>query len=50
VEGVLVGGRVHGDRLDAELVQRADDAHGDLAAVGYEDAIEHPQSLRTAPP
>ena len=36
-----VGGRVDGDRLDAELVQRADHAHGDLAAVRDEHAREH---------
>jgi hypothetical protein len=30
-------------------VQRANDAHGNLAAVGYEDATEHAQSLRTRP-
>ena len=32
--GVRVGRRMHGDRLDAELAARADDAQGDLAAVG----------------
>ena len=41
VHRVLVGGRVHGHGLDAELVQRANDAHGDLASVGYEDPGEH---------
>ena len=33
VQRVRVGGRVDGDRLGADLVQRADDAHRDLAAV-----------------
>ncbi len=45
VQRVLVGGRVDGDRLDAELVQGADHAHGDLAAVGDEDTVEHGGSL-----
>ena len=43
--GVGVGGRVDGDRLDPELVQRADHADGDLAAVRDQDAREHRQSL-----
>ena len=34
---VLVGRRVDGDRLAAELVQRTDHAHRDLAAVRDED-------------
>ena len=38
---VAVDLRVHGDAGDAELVERADDAYGDLAAVGYEDLGEH---------
>ena len=33
VQRVAVGGRVDGDRLDAELVDRADHPDGDLAAV-----------------
>ena len=41
VEGIAVGGRVHGDRFDPELVQGTDDPHGDLAPVRYEDAREH---------
>jgi hypothetical protein len=41
VEGVPVGGRVDGHRLDAELVQRADDPNGDLAPVRDEDSCEH---------
>ena len=41
VERVGVGRRVHGDRLDAELVDRADHADGDLAPVRYEDTAEH---------
>ena len=38
VQRVAVGGRVDGDRLDAELVQRPDHAHRDLAAVGHQHA------------
>src|SRR4051812_3545425 len=41
VQRVGVGGRVDGDRLDPQLVQRADDAHGDLAAVRNQYAGEH---------
>ena len=41
VHRVAVGSRVHGDRLDPELVRRADHANGDLAPVGDEDAREH---------
>ena len=38
---VAVGLRVDGDGGDAELVERADDADGDLAAVGDQDLGEH---------
>ena len=38
---VAVGLRVDGDGGDAELVERADDAHGDLSTVGDEDLAEH---------
>jgi hypothetical protein len=38
---VLVGGGVHGDSLDPQLVGSADDADGDLATVRDEDAVEH---------
>ena len=41
VERVLVGGRVDGDGLDVQLVQRANHAHGDLASVRDENALEH---------
>ena len=41
VRRTRVGVRVDGDRLDAELAARADDAHGDLAAVRDEDAADH---------
>ena len=41
VQGVLVGVRVDGDRLDAELLTGTDDANGDFAAIGDEDSLEH---------
>jgi len=41
MERVGVGGRVDGDRLDAQVVERADDADGDLAAVRDQDSGEH---------
>ena len=41
VQRAFVRGRVDRDRLDPELVQRADDADGDLAAVRDQDAVEH---------
>ena len=41
VQRVLVGLGVDGDGLDAELAAGADDAQGDLAAVGDEDFLEH---------
>jgi hypothetical protein len=47
VQGVPVGGRVDRDRLDVELVQGADDAHGDLATVRHEDTGEHPLARKT---
>ena len=36
VQGVAVFVRVDGDRADAQLVGRAEDADGDLAAIGDE--------------
>ena len=41
VRGVAVDLRVDGDRSDAHLLQRAGDANRDLAAVGYQDLLEH---------
>jgi len=41
VTRIGVCGRVDRDRLDPELVQRTDDANGDLAAVGDQNAAEH---------
>ena len=36
-----VGVAVHGDRLDAQAPARADDAAGDLAAVGDQQTLDH---------
>ena len=48
VGSVGVGLGVDTDRLDAELVTGAEDAEGDLAAVGYQDALEHGWHLGSA--
>jgi hypothetical protein len=32
---------MHGDGRDAELLAGPQDAKGDLAAIGYEDLVEH---------
>ena len=37
--------RMHGDRAQAEAPRGADDAAGDLAAIGDEDRFEHARSL-----
>ena len=41
VQRVAVRLRVHGHGLDAQLAAGADDAHGDLAAVGDQHFLEH---------
>src|SRR5918998_146571 len=41
MRGLAIGGRVDGHRLAAELVQRADHAHRDLAAVRDQYPREH---------
>ena len=41
MHGVGVGGRMHRDGGDAELLAGAQDAQRDLAAIGYEDLVEH---------
>ena len=38
---VAVGGRVDGDRLDAQVVARADEPHRGLPAVRDQDPLEH---------
>ena len=45
VHRLTVGGRVDGDRLHVELVERPDDAHRDLTPVRDEDAREHRQTI-----
>ena len=41
MHGVGVGGRMHRDRRDAELLAGAQHAQRDLAAVGDQDLVEH---------
>ena len=41
MHGVGVGGGMHRDGGDAEFLARAQDAQGDLAAIGYQDLVEH---------
>ena len=41
MHGVGIGGGVHGDGRDPELLAGPQDAKGDLAAIGYEDLVEH---------
>ena len=48
VHRLLVGGRIDGDRGDAELLGRAQHPERDFAAVGDQDFIEHAGRLLTA--
>ena len=41
MHGVGVGGGMHRDGCNAELLARAQDAQGNLAAIGYQDLVEH---------
>ena len=41
VQGIAVGIRIDGNRLDAQLPRGLDDAAGDLATVGDQDLLEH---------
>ncbi len=41
VQRGAVGLRIDRDRLDAQIAAGADHAHGDLAAIRYQDALEH---------
>ena len=41
MHGVGIGGRMHRDGRDAELLAGAQDAQRDLAAIGDEDLLEH---------
>jgi hypothetical protein len=47
VRRVAVELGVDGDARDAELVERADDADGDLAAVGYENTAKRKRRGRS---
>ena len=55
MHGVLVRGRMHGDRRNAELLARAQDAQRDFTAVCDQDLVEHfgrptsPRGLRMRP-
>ncbi len=48
VHRVRVGRRVDGDGRNAELLARPLDAKRNLAAIGYEDFVEHVGSLTLA--
>src|SRR5260370_34832953 len=41
MHGVGVGGRMYRDGSDAEFLARPQNAQGDLAAIGYQDLVEH---------
>jgi hypothetical protein len=41
MHGVGVGGGMHRDGGDAELLAGAQHAKRNLAAIGYEDLVEH---------
>jgi hypothetical protein len=41
MHGIGVGGGMHGDGRDPELLAGPEDAKGDLAAIGYEDLVEY---------
>ena len=45
VQRVTVELGVDGHRADPELLQSADHAHGDLAAIGHQDLGEHAAGL-----
>jgi len=43
---VAVGGGMDGNRLDAHLARGANDAQGDLAAIGNQDFVKHVAPFR----
>ncbi len=45
-EALAVGLAIDRDRAEAELARRPDDADGDLAAIGYEELLEHGKRAR----
>ena len=48
MEGLNVGLRVNGDAADAEFLAGADDAQGDLSAVGNKETLNHVRSAALA--
>ena len=40
-EGVAIGLAINGNRSNAQFFAGADDAQGNLAAIGYQDLLEH---------
>src|SRR5258708_11459720 len=40
---------INGDGADAQLLARADDAQGDLSAIGNQDFLEHELQLSASP-
>ena len=46
---IVVGGGVHGDRLDAHLAAGTLHAQRDLAAIGYYNLIQHAGDARLVP-
>ena len=46
MHGVGVGGRMHRDGRDAELLAGAQHAERDLAAIGDQDLVEHRESSK----
>jgi hypothetical protein len=50
MEGAAVGVRVDGHRADPELAKRAENADGDLPAVGHEHFPEGSHVRRILPP
>jgi hypothetical protein len=50
MEGILVGLRIDGDRLNAHFVGRLDDPAGDFASIGNQNTLEHEVSKSPAGP
>src|SRR5581483_11806226 len=47
---VSIGGGMHGDGRDAELLAGAQHPHGDLAAIGDQDLVEHHSMIISGSP
>jgi len=41
MQGIGIGCGVDGDRRYTEILRRANDAHCDLAAIGYQQLLQH---------